>query len=203
MSKLNANQVVEIKKMYNRGFTSSEIASKYNVTDSNIRMIVTEKSWKNIGPKIKKTQSKNENYNKILHLLKNDPYMTYANLAESIGISVRCVVSIVSRCDDLKSLKKDGRLPVKNLYSKIGILSLYSKGYTQQRIADILGVSQPSVSSILRNLSKEFNFPLRKRYKLQNYDIKYIKMLHSRGSSLDYLASKYKISKECLKSFLF
>lgn len=47
-AKLSKDQVVEIRKMYQQGFTHLQIAQKYNVGRENIGMIIRRKTWDHI-----------------------------------------------------------------------------------------------------------------------------------------------------------
>lgn len=47
-AKLKEEQVINIKNLYKKGFTQTEIANKYNVTQSLISLIIRNKKWKYI-----------------------------------------------------------------------------------------------------------------------------------------------------------
>ena len=197
--KLNFNQVVEIKKLYNKGLNSNELSSMYKVSPSTIRMITSGKSWVNIGPKIKKPKVISKHHSTIFNILKSNPYTTYQEIADKIGISCNAAMHIIYRYKDLKELKKDGRKPPIFISSKLTILSLYSKGYSQQQIGLYMGLSQPSISNMLISLSKELNFKLRKRPKIKNYDLNYIRSCCLKEKSLKEAAIKLRISECCLR----
>lgn len=47
-SKLKWKDVISIRKLYKEGNSRTELANKFNITNANVRLIVLEKSWKEI-----------------------------------------------------------------------------------------------------------------------------------------------------------
>lgn len=189
----------EIIQLRNSGLTYKEIRQRlkvsYNVISEALKQAKTEDLLDESIRKRNNSSEKNEKYSKILELWNSE--MTQQDIATELKISKstvgRALREVSKERKDKRNRKKNSEREKTQQERYAKILEMVSAGMTQQEIGELLQISQPYVSIILKKGSTKSG-PSKNRKQLKEERYAKIIELYNSGESMEDIAQKLAIA---------
>lgn len=185
---LRANRE-EIIQMHKEGKTAKEIAAKYGVTNSFVSKKLRE--W---GFKKEKLEIDMEKAILLYRKTNNS-----REVAREMGLPAKSVYRALIKAGEIESKKINAQPSFIESTRGDEIIDRYKNGESVDKIAEIIGCSNTTISNILKK-NKVLNT---KSYDvLSQYKDEIIKLYHEDGLSQTEIAKRFKVSTSSISLFL-
>lgn len=185
---LSANRE-EIIQMHKEGKTAKEIAAKYGVTNSFVSKKLRE--W---GFKKEKLEIDMEKAILLYRKTNNS-----REVAREMGLPAKSVYRALIKAGEIESKKINAQPSFIESTRGDEIIDRYKNGESVDKIAEIIGCSNTTISNILKK-NKVLNT---KSYDvLSQYKDEIIKLYHEDGLSQTEIAKRFKVSTSSISLFL-